>query len=524
MLGVLPTGAGKTVVMADIFREFPGASCAIAHRQELVSQISMAMANVGVVHRIIAPKPIINHIIKQHVNKFDRSFYNSRSNHAVAGIDTLIRHESTLRDWARQVQLWEMDEAHHVQIANKWGRGVHLFPNALGIGWTATPRRADRKSLSRGQGGVFDQMVVGPSMRDLINQGHLTDFKIYGPPQSVDVSDIAIGASGELNHAQTVAKVRKSKIIGDIVTHYKTLTPGKLGITFVVDTDEADKTAREFTSQGIPAAVITAKTPIDERNRLIGKYKNREYLQLVNVDIFGEGFDLPAIEVVSMGRPTESFALFVQQFGRALRILPGKLFGILIDHVGNVARHGGAPDGEQTWTLDASPKRKKGEKSDGIKFCVECWQPYEPFRRICPHCGHCDMSTRQDKPEFVDGDLTEYSPELLAKMRGEAEKIMHALPDTVRDRDARSRVIYNQWYDRIHAQHDLRGAIAWWAGYHKNNLGLDDSMSYRIFWREFGIDVMGAQMLGAAAARDLARRITTHIETLRQGVERRSYG
>lgn len=73
---------------------------------------------------------------------------------------------------------------------------------------------------------------------------------------------------------------------------------------------------------------------------ILRRFKARELTVLVNVDLFGEGFDLPATEVVSMARPTMSYALYVQQFSLALRLMDGKTEAIIIDHVGNVRRHG----------------------------------------------------------------------------------------------------------------------------------------------------------------------------------------
>ena len=113
----------------------------------------------------------------------------------------------------------------------------------------------------------------------------------------------------------------------------------RLGVTFATDVETAGDIAAQYNAAGVPAAMVSADTPAAERNRLIGQFRNRDLLQLVNVDLFGEGFDVPAIEVVTMARPTKSYPVFAQQFGRALRPLPGKSHGIVIDHVNNVITH-----------------------------------------------------------------------------------------------------------------------------------------------------------------------------------------
>lgn len=106
---VSETGSGKTVIFSHIIHEFQGASVAIAHRQELVSQISLALARDGVRHRVIAPKNVIGLCIELHMAETGHSYYDVNSNCAVAGVDTLIRMDPADR-WFKQVGLWVLDE------------------------------------------------------------------------------------------------------------------------------------------------------------------------------------------------------------------------------------------------------------------------------------------------------------------------------------------------------------------------------------------------------------------------------
>ena len=99
------------------------------------------------------------------MRELSRNFIQMRANLAVAGVDTVIRRD--LDGFAERVKLWQIDEAHHVLEDNKWGAAIKMFPNAQGIGWTATPLRADK----RGLGDVFDDLIVGPNMRELIDRG-----------------------------------------------------------------------------------------------------------------------------------------------------------------------------------------------------------------------------------------------------------------------------------------------------------------------------------------------------------------
>lgn len=515
IIAVGPTGMGKTVLMSSISAEVNAPACAIAHRQELVGQISMAMARVGLHHSLIAPKQVIQFCITQHLDELGKSFYHSSAPFAVAGVDTLIRRADSLIQWRNSVKQWTIDEAHHVLQNNKWGKAVDLFPNAWGLGVTATPIRADRKSLHVEQGGVFDHMVIGPTMRDLIDQGYLCDYRIFAPPSSIDISKVKVSQStGDFSAPSLREEAHKSTITGDIVKTYLNKTPGKRAIAFLVDVEQAVETAAAFQAQGIRAEAVSAKTPDSVRSALIKKFTNGQIDVLCNVDLFGEGFDVPAVEVVIMGRPTQSYGLYVQQFGRALRLLKGKEFGIIIDHVGNVVRHG-LPDAPRQWSLynDNYGKKKARDPNEiPVTTCLECFAAYEAVTKECPFCGHINEPADRSKPEFVDGDLVEFSPELLAQLRGERDKIDCDTPliphgaeplvvAGITKRHGRNQV----------AQAELRDAISFWAGVQQQVHDRPDSEIYRRFYHRFGVDIMTAQTLNETKATALMADIRKEL-------------
>lgn len=508
ILSILPTGGGKTVIFSDIVRDHNGASCVIAHRQELVTQISLALARDGVRHRIIGPKKVVKLAVKIHMEELGRSFYDPSSRCAVAGVDTLVLRGEDLKGWLGSVTLWVMDEAHHVLRDNKWGKAVAMFPNAKGLGVTATPIRADGKGLGRHADGVFDTMVIGPSMRDLINMGFLTDYRVFVPPLDLDLSQVPTSVvTGDWNPNKLKTAVRKSPIVGDVVKHYLRIAKGKRGITFATDVETATDIAKQFNLAGVPAAVVSSLTSDTERVAAVRRFKNGKLLQLVNVDIFGEGFDLPAIEVVSMARPTQSYSLFAQQFGRALRIMDGKLVAIIIDHVGNCLRHG-LPDAHREWTLDRRDRRSKGQPDDVIptRGCTNCASLYERIYKACPYCGHVEVPASRSGPEFVDGDLTELDAATLAAMRGEIAKVdgpfIASRGEPVLGQMRRVKLHVK----RQEAQAALRASIEWWAGYQRAD-DREDHESYKRFYWMFGIDVLSAQALGTKDALILAERI-----------------
>jgi len=516
VLLVAPTGFGKTVVMGMIASELNGPSVAIAHRHELVGQISKAIARFGIRHNIIASKNSVSFCIQQHVREFGQSFYDPRSRFTVAGIDTLNARAGSLVQWANTVETWMIDEAHHVLSNNKWGRGVGMFQRAKGIGFTATPLRADRKSLASSQGGVFDAMVVGPNMRDLIDRGSLCDYRIFAPPQSIDRASIKIGASGDFSGDSMRKEVHKSKIVGDVVKHYLRIAPGKRGITFVVDVEQANETAKAFRDAGVPAECVTAKTPDAVRDAVIQKFISGDVLQLVNVDLFGEGVDVPAVEIVSFARPTESYGLYVQQFGRALRTMPGKDIATIIDHVGNVRRHG-LPDAPRSWSLLSDERGRRSTIDPNVMpvtTCTECFRAYEATTAECPFCGHKPEPVSRGRPEHVDGDLIELDAATLAEMRSAIAAVDGPPTTTLDPNDVIGRSVAKNHKLRQEAQEDLRASIALWAGV-RRDMGDDDSAIYRRFFHSFGTDVMTAQTLNAANAAKLTGKIngTYHSDT-----------
>lgn len=501
VLLVSPTGSGKTVTFSDILAEYKGASCAIAHRQELVSQISIALARCGVRHSIMAPKSAIRTIIALHMLDVGRSYYEPNARCRVAGVDTLVRMDPS-DPWPQQVGLWVQDEAHHLLAENKWGRAVQLFRNAYGLAVTATPGRADGKGLGRHADGLIDVMIEGPSMRGLILEGFLSPYRIFAPPSDLDLSDVGISAGGDFSPEPLRRAVHRSHIVGDVVQHYERITPGKLGVTFAVDIESATEIAAAYRHASVPAEVVSSKTPDMLRAQVLRRFRNHEVLQLVNVDLFGEGFDLPAIEVVSMARPTQSFPLFAQQFGRGMRIMEGKTHGFIIDHVKNVERHG-LPDAKRQWSLDRRERRTSKSAPDAIpvRTCVKCLSVFERVYARCPYCGHYEPPAGRSTPAQVDGDLAELSEETLRLMRGEIDQA----PTFPRGADDMTigRLKRLHW-ERQEAQKALRLAMMQWGGGERTG---HESRSQREFYLRYGVDVLSAMALNAKDATDLQQRI-----------------
>lgn len=529
------TGGGKSKMIAHRCLKAQRPMVIQAHRQELVYQLSMALAEDGIEHRILSPSNVSNFIVEKQWEIFGKSLINPKALHTVAGVDTVIARSDDLGNWAKQVEEVQTDEGHHALLTNKWGRSLTAFPNARNVAWTATAMRPDRKSLRRGEGltGVYDKLIIGPSTRELLARGYLTPFKIFGPKPSIDTAGLLIGESGEYAPAELARRAHKSTIVGDMLEHYQKLAPGRVGIGFAVDVEQAKEFAARFQAAGIPCEWMSSRETDDrKRVRTMEALRSGAIKLIFNVDLLGEGVDVPRVEVVLDGRPTASLVRYLQVFGRLLRLFAGKTEGIYIDMVGNVMRHG-KPDREHVWSLDVAAKRKQlPNDEEALAACPCCFKHREQWIKECPHCdnkpcGHCGEPMQRDldvcpsckqavvrrapasRPDQVDGDLTEYSDELLGRLAAEAANIIGPAP-----RGKVPAYVERNWNVRAVAQVALREAINWWCSTQSQRKGIDTPSIYRLFWHRFGIDTATAQMLSGTQAIELKEKLWEDINNI----------
>lgn len=350
--GVLPCGAGKTVVAAKL-AELAGRTSKdtlfLVHRRELVEQTLKKMQSAGL--------------------DMDRV--------QVEMVQTLRRDPQRVKP-----DLIITDEGHH-SLAKSYYRIYASHPHALRLSLTATPIRLG----GRGLGDIHDTLVEGVSARWLIQHGYLADYDYYAP-RLVETTELHTRA-GEYVAAEVNELMDRPVIYGDALQHYLRIASGKQAILYAASINLSKLAAETFSNAGIPAAHIDGKTPSSKRDSIISAFRTGGIQVLCNVDIVGEGFDAPDCEAVIMLRPTASLALHIQQSMRCMRPKNGKR-AIIIDHVNNVMRHG-LPDDKREWRLDTEPKktRKRKEKEPSlIRTCPECFRVCARVNRDCPYCGH----------------------------------------------------------------------------------------------------------------------------------------
>lgn len=425
VLAVQPTGTGKTVIFCFIIKQLNENNKKIAvivHRKELLGQISLTLGRYGINHSIIAPNNVIKNICKLQYQELKKNYYVNNSNILVASVNTLLNRSIDYSSFDN----WIIDEGHHVLKNNMWGKAVNLFSNSKGLGVTATPCRTDKKGLGINASGVYDILIDNEKdMRWYIDNGYLSEYKIYFPGKYIDMVGAKRGSNGDWTANEVIKRTEKAEIIGDIVEHYIRVAKGKRGLTFMPSIKLCDQVTKSFIDAGVPAATVNSNLPDNERFKIIADFKSGKLLQLVNVDIFSEGFDLPSVEIVSMGRKTASLGWYRQVIGRVLRPAQGKKYGIILDHVGNVMpEHGGhgLPDQKIIWSLEDGIKRSSGKVKNITKICAACTAVFNKFLKSCPYCGHTPESVERITPEMVDGDLTELDDEIIAELR---KKVIH---------------------------------------------------------------------------------------------------
>lgn len=389
-----PTGMGKTAITVFMM----GRAAAqgkrayfLVHQSELLSQTSRALWRQSLEHGVIASgKP--------------RTTMPAQ----VASVQTLVRRI----DQYEEPDILIIDECHRA-AANSYQEIRKAWPKALVIGLTATPERTDGKPLD----GMFSDIVIGPSIRQLMDDGYLCDYELFAPPIGVDISQVKTRL-GDFDKKELEDAVDRPTITGDAVKHYLTHTPGKRCVVMCVSIRHAEHVAAQYQASGIMAEVIEGKMTDPARDDLLRRFASGETPVICNCQLLVEGVDIPSIEVIQWLRPTKSLVIWMQGNGRGLRPDANKTALTIFDHVGNTMRHG-LPDDDREWTLEGKEKgkRKASEKDEvKIKQCEQCWAVFTPGPTECPHCGAA-IENKPRQLEVVEGELQKVDKAKIAKAR-----------------------------------------------------------------------------------------------------------
>ncbi|MGN0656586.1 MAG: DEAD/DEAH box helicase [Ruminiclostridium sp.] len=357
---VLPCGGGKSIITADMAKRTTERGknvLFLVHRQELCEQISSTFTDYGV---------------------------NMDCCH-IGMVQTVTRR----LDKIQRPALIITDENHHCLAASY--KRIYEHFNTYCVGVTATPVRLNGGGL----GDINDKLIIGISAKELIRWKCLAPYDYYAPPVA-DLSGIK-SRGGDYAAEDIEAALDKPHIYGDVIKNYKQLADGVKAVCYCATVKHSQDMAEAFRAAGIPAEHIDGNTPKTQRADIIRGFREGSIKILCNVDLISEGFDVPDCGASILLRPTKSLTLYIQQAMRCMRYQPDKK-AIIIDHVGNVHRHG-LPDADREWSLDPKPPSKK-KNTVSVRQCTECFYTHTPAP-VCPNCGHVYEIRQQATPKEI---------------------------------------------------------------------------------------------------------------------------
>lgn len=360
---VLPCGAGKTAIFCylaylNILKKSNNRVLILLHRKELLKQTAEAFQTFQ--------------ISTDHIN--------------IAMIQSF---KNTLKTGIKPYSLIIIDECHHA-TTNSFQHVLSAYSGVPLIGFTATPARLDGKPL----GEIFDCLIIGVDYAYLIENKYLVNYDYFSPDLNFDFSKWKL-KSGDFDTADNAFHLDRKAIYGDII---KYLDLSKKTIIYS-PTVEYSKKIESRINEHFSASVareFNSTTSQPERDQIITDFKNGKIKILINVDLIGEGFNVPSCNCVFLLRATQSLTLYIQQAGRALRSDPSNpnKRASIFDFVGNIYRFG-FPDAPRSWSLSNTLKNTHRHETvhDSliIKTCTQCLHSFTPSQmlpnRLCPFCN-----------------------------------------------------------------------------------------------------------------------------------------
>ena len=368
-LVVMPTGSGKSLVIADLIKkvleQWPVPILLLSHVKEILVQDKEKLENL---------LPGVD------IQIYSASLGSKKKGQITLGsVQTVVNNTKLFKD----VRLIIVDECHLIP-ANGEGSYNKIFqalPKARIVGYTATPFRY--KGHLTDPGHIFDAIAYEVKIRTLINKGYLSKIFAKATKEKIDTSKLKVvaGDYSKKSLAEEVDRFGITKAICDDMLRFK--ESRKHWLIFCVGIDHAKHVAEYLSSVGIVTMAVHSKMESWERDLVIRLYKEGKLHAIAQVNILSVGFDYPDIDMISMMRPTKSQVLHRQSSGRGLRIAPEKEDCLILDYAGNFGRLGPI-DEEPTFI-------RKGKGTGGVaptKVCPECDEIIPLSVKICPDCGY----------------------------------------------------------------------------------------------------------------------------------------
>ena len=417
VMAQMPTGTGKTVLLASVVESFlrEHSNCnvwIVAHRRELVSQIRETIERVfSKTHpsSLTIKEDFSNHPVNS--SKITPSLFTLKEGSTshpgpltlrgeggnrptrcseplrskvggpskvspdclsasafnvpikAVSIQWLSKHYDEIEEEPGMIVI---DEAHHA-LAKTYKGMWDRFPKAKFLGLTATPCRLNGKGFTD----LFDVLVQSWSVPEFLSKGRLATYdfvsiKSDGVTQRLIDSLQKRGADGDYQNKEMDMLLNKKPSIERLYQSLEEFGKDRKGIVYAINISHAQKITKLYQENGVKAIAIDSKTPATERQQDIEAFKKGDIQVLVNVDIFSEGFDCPDVEFVQLARPTLSLAKYLQMVGRGLRVAKGKKNCVIIDNVG-LYRVFGLPSQVWNWNAMFEGKLKVGKRKETPK-------------------------------------------------------------------------------------------------------------------------------------------------------------
>jgi superfamily II DNA or RNA helicase len=360
----------------------------LVHRKEILEQTLQKLYLLGVqAGQVASGKP------------------NTRDMIQVAMVKTLHNRLRVIR----KPDLIIIDEAHH-SVANQWHEILDFFPDVPRLGFTATPERMDGAGLRE----LYDTMILGPSINELVNNDYLSYPAMYRPPD--EIAKAYHVKRGDFDVKEQEQTMTKKSIVGDVIEHYKKYMDRLPAVCFCVSLDHCRQMEAAFNAAGYRAKMVFGNMPSPDRERAIKGLADGSIHIITSCDVISEGVDVPVMAGAILLRRTLSLGLYLQQVGRALRKYPGKEHAVILDHAGNYHIHGHVL-ADREWSLDAGKRNNRQIRAPQTTSCPRCFAIWPGMPRKCPECGFSfsdnpDISAQQRKtPEQIAGELIAALPE-----------------------------------------------------------------------------------------------------------------